>query len=91
MDKPAGDSGRKPTDVDPVLAEIKTMHDKGRGVIGMKICANGDFSNDPAARQESVRFAINNPHIHSIVIGMRSTREVDENISLVNQALAASA
>ena len=59
-----------------------------RSFIGMKICANGDFSNDPAARQESVRFAINNPHIHAIVIGMRSTREVDENISLVNQALA---
>lgn len=89
MDHPGGDSGRKSVDVNPVLAEIKTMHEKGRGVIGMKICSNGDFSNDPAAREKSIRFAVNHPHIDAIVIGMRSTGEVDENIEMVNKALAA--
>jgi predicted aldo/keto reductase-like oxidoreductase len=88
MDHAGGDSGRKPADIDPVLAEIKAMHEKGRGVIGMKICGNGDFANDPAAREKSIRFAVNNSNIDAIVIGMRSTREIDENIEVVNRALA---
>jgi predicted aldo/keto reductase-like oxidoreductase len=32
-------------DVSPVMNEIKTMHAKGRGVIGMKIIGNGQFVN----------------------------------------------
>ncbi|HSV14129.1 MAG TPA: aldo/keto reductase [Tepidisphaeraceae bacterium] len=80
--------GRGAVDVQPVLDEIKSMHDKGRGVIGMKIMGNGSFT-DPADREKSVRFAMANRNIDAIVIGMTSTQQVDENLALVNRALAA--
>jgi aryl-alcohol dehydrogenase-like predicted oxidoreductase len=90
MDGPRGGWGGPAVAVEPVLAEIKAMHDKGRGVIGMKIIGNGTFK-DPADREKSVRFAMNNPNIDAVVIGMTSTQQVDENIAMLNRALATAA
>ncbi|HZZ44746.1 MAG TPA: aldo/keto reductase [Tepidisphaeraceae bacterium] len=87
-DAPTEQWGKNAVPIDPILAEIKSMHDKGRGVIGMKICGNGTFTN-PADREKSIRFAMNNPNIDAIVIGMKSIAEVDENIAVINRALAA--
>jgi predicted aldo/keto reductase-like oxidoreductase len=74
-------------DLDPVLAQVKTMHEKGRGVIGMKIIGNGDFTN-PEDRERSIRFAMSRPEINAVVIGFKSTAEIDEAIKRVNRALA---
>jgi aryl-alcohol dehydrogenase-like predicted oxidoreductase len=90
MDGQRGAWGGQAVPVEPVLAEIKAMHDKGRGVIGMKIIGNGTFT-DPADREKSIRFAMNNPNIDAVVIGMKSTQEVDENIAMINRALAVAA
>ena len=79
--------GRRGTDVNPVLDEIKTMDQKGRGVIGMKIFANGSFT-DPADREKSVRFAMSQPAIDAVVIGFKSTDEIDDAIQLLNTALS---
>jgi predicted aldo/keto reductase-like oxidoreductase len=73
--------------IEPVLAEIKSMHEKGRGVIGMKIFGNGLFT-DPADRDKSIRFAMSNPNIDAVVIGFKSTAEIDEAIDRINKALA---
>jgi predicted aldo/keto reductase-like oxidoreductase len=73
--------------VEPVLAEIKSMHEKGRGVIGMKIIGNGLFT-DAAEREKSVRFAMSNPNIDAVVIGFKNTQEIDEAIERINRALA---
>ncbi len=75
------------TDLSPVMTEIKTMHAKGRGVIGMKIIGNGDFK-DPADREKSIRFAMSCPELSAIVIGFKNTDEVDEAIRRMNAALA---
>jgi predicted aldo/keto reductase-like oxidoreductase len=77
-------SGR---DIAPVLAEIKEMHDKGRGIIGMKIIGNGDFTK-AEDREKSIRFAMARPEIDAIVIGFKSRAEIDEAVKRVNQALA---
>ncbi|HVT90492.1 MAG TPA: aldo/keto reductase [Tepidisphaeraceae bacterium] len=74
--------------IEPVLVEIKSMHEKGRGVIGMKIFGNGLFT-DPAEREKSVKFAMSNPNIDAVVIGFKNTQEVDEGIAMINRALAA--
>lgn len=71
----------------PVLQQIKTMHAKGRGVIGMKICGNGTFTN-PADRERSIRFAMSRPEIDAVVIGFKSRTEIDEAIERINRALA---
>jgi len=75
-------------DIAPVLTELKTMHEKGRGVIGMKIIGNGDFT-DAADRERSIRFAMSRPELNAVVIGFKSTEEIDEAVSRMNQALAA--
>jgi len=74
-------------DLSPVLAELKTMRAKGRGIIGMKIVGNGDFT-DPADREKSIRFAMSRPELDAIVIGFKSAAEIDEAIGRVNRALA---
>ena len=78
------DSGN---DISPVVAELQTMHAKGRGVIGMKIIGNGDFKN-PEDRERSIRYAMSRPEIDSVVIGFKSPEEIDEAIRRINLALA---
>jgi 1-deoxyxylulose-5-phosphate synthase len=74
-------------DLSPVLTELKEMHAKGRGIIGMKIIGNGDFTK-PEDREKSIRYAMSRPELDSIVIGFKSSAEIDEAIKRVNQALA---
>jgi aryl-alcohol dehydrogenase-like predicted oxidoreductase len=74
--------------IEPVLDQIKSMHEKGRGVIGMKIFGNGSFT-DLADREKSVQFAMSNPNIDAIVIGMKTPQQVDENLAMINRVLAA--
>jgi 1-deoxyxylulose-5-phosphate synthase len=88
MDGPASSWGGPAVAVDPVLEQIKLTHDKGRGVIGMKIFGNGSFT-DPALREKSLHFALNNLNIDAIVIGMKTVRQIDENVALMNKVLAA--
>jgi len=73
-------------DISPVMEQIKTMHAKGRGVIGMKICGNGTFT-DPADREKSIRFAMSCREIDAVVIGFKNRQEIDDAIEHVNRAL----
>jgi predicted aldo/keto reductase-like oxidoreductase len=74
-------------DVNPVMEQIKSMHAKGHGVIGMKIFGNGDFK-DPAEREKSIRFAMSKPEIDAIVIGLVSPEQIDDAIQKINSVLA---
>jgi 1-deoxyxylulose-5-phosphate synthase len=74
-------------DVSPVVAELKAMKAKGRGVIGMKIIGNGEFVN-AEDREKSIRFAMSLPELDAVVVGFKSRNEVDEAIKRVNSALA---
>jgi len=77
-------------DVAPVVAEIKAMRAKGRGVIGMKIIGNGEFINADD-RERSIRFAMSRPELDAVVIGFKSPAEIDEAIQRMNRALAEAA
>ncbi len=68
------------------MKEIKAMHDKGRGIIGMKIIGEGDFK-DPNDREIAIRHAMTCGYVDAIVIGFASTAEIDEAIGRVNRAL----
>jgi len=78
--------GGRSHDIAPVMQQIKTMHAKGRGVIGMKICGNGTFT-DPADREKSIRFAMACRDIDAVVIGFKNRSEIDEAIERINRAL----
>ena len=73
-------------DIAPVMEQIKTIHAKGCGVIGMKICGNGTFT-DPADREKSIRFAMACREIDAVVIGFKNRAEIDDAIERVNRAL----
>ena len=85
--KTADWGGQIKTDIAPVMEQIKTMHEKGRGVIGMKIIGNGDFRN-PDDREKSIRFAMSCKDIDAVVIGFKNAEEIDEAIERMNRALA---
>jgi predicted aldo/keto reductase-like oxidoreductase len=74
-------------DVSPVVAQLKSMRAKGRGVIGMKIIGNGDFVR-AEDREKSIRFAMSRPELDAVVIGFKSQGEIDEAIQRMNRALA---
>lgn len=74
--------------VEPVITEIRKMHEKGHGVIGMKLVGDGDFTT-PEDREKAARFAMSQPAIHAVVIGFKSPAEIDEAIDRLNRALAA--
>lgn len=65
-----------------VLDLLKTAHDKGKGIIGMKIFANGDRT-APADREQSIRFALQHPYIDCMTIGMESADQVDDAVELL--------
>lgn len=75
---------------DEAMKEVKAMHAKGRGVIAMKLCGNGDFTN-AEDREKAVRHAVNCGFVDAMVIGVKSPAEVDEAIDRVNRALAGKA
>lgn len=85
-DGDTGSWGSRRHDIAPVMQQIKTMHAKGRGVIGMKICGNGTFTS-PADRDKSIRFAMSQPEIDAVVIGFKNRQEIDEAIERINRAL----
>jgi len=73
-------------DVSPVIAELKAMKAKGRGIIGMKIIGNGEFVN-AEDREKSIRFAMSLPELDAVVIGFKNRAEIDEAIKRMNAAL----
>ena len=74
-------------EISPVMQEIKTMHEKGHGVIGMKIFGAGTFTGADD-REKSIRFAMACKDIDAIVIGFTGKQQIDEAIERMNRALA---
>jgi aryl-alcohol dehydrogenase-like predicted oxidoreductase len=89
IDGPDPDWNKPGKDLAPVMAELQTMRAKGRGVIGMKIIGNGEFTK-PEDREKSIRFAMSRPELNAVVIGCKSTDEIDEAIGRINRAMAES-
>ena len=73
-------------DIKPVMEQIKATKAKGRGVIGMKLCGNGTFTN-PDDREKSIRFAMSQKEIDAVIIGFKNRAEIDEAIERINRAL----
>ncbi|MBN1510186.1 MAG: aldo/keto reductase [Sedimentisphaerales bacterium] len=90
MDTPDAKSWNARSDashVPAVMEQLKRMHEKGRGVIGMKIVGEGDFTR-PEDREKSIRFAMQCGLLDCVTIGFKSAAEIDEAIRQMNAALA---
>lgn len=89
VDTPAEDWNAKsdPSHVPAVEAQIKEMRQRGHGVIGMKLVGNGEFQS-AEDREKSIRYVLQSGLCDAVVIGFKSTAEIDEAIERVNRALA---
>lgn len=74
-------------DVPECVKNIKQIHNKGTGVIGMKLIGNGAFT-EAAQREASIKFVMGLDSVDAITIGFKSTQEIDEAIDLMNKYLA---
>ena len=83
------DKSTEPGDVKAVVEHMKKMHAGGKGIIGMKLIGNGDFT-DPATRRASIDFVMGLDCVDAVVIGFKSPEEIDEAIANINAALAKS-
>lgn len=80
-----GDWG-EPSRLEVVVEEVAAMRSRGRGIIGMKIIGNGEFT-DPERRRESIRYAVQSRLVDSMVIGFKSEAEIDEALANIQEAL----
>lgn len=68
-----------PEDINAIL---KRARDNGKGIIGMKIFANGDKVLDKE-REESITFALKKSSIHCMTLGMENIGHVDDAVDRV--------
>jgi hypothetical protein len=77
-----------PGNVKAAVANIWKMHNAGKGIMGMKLIGNGDFT-DPADREKAMQFVMQSGLTDAVTIGFKSPAELDETIRRMNNALAA--
>ena len=74
-------------DVREVLQHARQVKSEGMGVIGMKLCGEGAFTNRED-RQKAMKFAFQQAGVACVTVGYKSTAEIDEAIENLNMALA---
>ncbi len=70
-----------------VAAELKKMHDKGRGVLAMKVYGETGFESREK-RLQSLKYVLGLGCVDAFPIGFQSIRELDETLDLIEQAHA---
>jgi len=69
-----------------VAALLKQMHDKGKGILGMKILGEGRFKTAEQQR-ESLKFVLGLGCVDAFVIGFESPQQIDEICKLIEDVL----
>ena len=87
MDGPTGQWAEQGVP-EKALADIEKMHQAGKGMIGMKLIGNGDFT-DPEVRKKSIHFVMGLDFVDAVIIGFKSPQEIDEAIKNMNDGLNA--
>ncbi len=75
-----------PENVPPVVEQLKKMRARGHGIIGMKLCGNGEFTK-AEDREKAMRYVMRSGLTDAVVVGFKSAAEVDEAIERMNRAL----
>jgi aryl-alcohol dehydrogenase-like predicted oxidoreductase len=72
---------------DEVASELQEMHDRGVGVVGMKILGEGRITT-PERKDASLRFVLGLGTVDAFIIGFETTEQVDDIITRTESALA---
>ena len=71
---------------DEVVACLKDMHDQGKGVLGMKILAEGKLR-APDEQLKPLRFVLGLGCVDAFVIGFEKPEQIDQIMKLIETAL----
>jgi predicted aldo/keto reductase-like oxidoreductase len=81
-----GQAGRMDGTPEEVSACLKAMHAKGKGILGMKILAEGTLKK-PEDQLKSLRFVLGLGCVDAFVIGFESPEQIDQIMKLIETAL----
>jgi predicted aldo/keto reductase-like oxidoreductase len=81
-----GNAGRMDGTPEAVAACLKAMHAKGKGIIGMKILAEGTLKT-PEKQIESLRYVLGLGCLSCFVIGFESEQQIDQIMDRIEIAL----
>jgi predicted aldo/keto reductase-like oxidoreductase len=81
-----GDKGRMDGTPQEVSACLKAMHKKGKGILGMKILAEGTLKK-PEEQQRSLRFVLGLGCVDAMVIGFESPQQIDQMMKHIEMVL----
>lgn len=82
-----GNAGRMDGTPEEVAACLKAMHAKGKGILGMKILAEGTLKT-PDKQMESLRFVLGLGCVDAMVIGFERPEQIDQILHLAEKVLA---
>jgi len=74
-------------DVPAVVEQLKNMRKNGHGIIGMKLIAQGQFT-EMEERRKSLTWVMQKDLVDAVVLGMKSSEEIDEAIMHINNAFS---
>ncbi len=72
-------------DVSQVAERVKAAHGQGKGILGMKLVGEGQFTK-AEDRQASLKFVMGLGTVDAVTIGYKSTAEIDEAIANIDRA-----
>jgi predicted aldo/keto reductase-like oxidoreductase len=83
---PIGVKARMDGPPEEVVPCLREMHEKGKGVLGMKILGEGTFKT-PEQQIASLKFVLGLGCVDAFVIGFESIEQVDQIMALIETAL----
>jgi predicted aldo/keto reductase-like oxidoreductase len=81
-----GNPGRMDGTPEEVAACLKAMHEQGKGILGMKILAEGTLKT-PEQQLKSLRFVLGLGCVDAFVIGFESPQQINEIMQYIETVL----
>ncbi len=86
---PVGVKARMDGTPEEVVPNLRAMHDKGKGVLGMKILGEGTFKTTEEKRA-SLKFVLGLGCVDAFTIGFEKPEQIDEICKLIEEVLSSS-
>lgn len=83
---PVGVKARMDGPPEEVVPNLRAMHDKGKGILGMKILGEGTFKTE-VEQLASLKFVLGLGCVDAMVIGFESPEQIDGLLKVVEQAI----
>jgi hypothetical protein len=65
-------------EIPKVEAVLKTLHQQGKGVVGMKLIGEGQFRNSDEQRDKTIQYVLGLGCVDTMVVGFEKVEEIDD-------------